>query len=130
MYNSDEEVSLDESIEEESVLEEYEEEDAFKEYEEETEALPNVESSPSLPSFSYHYLSGIITFILLPHFWCLSIPALIFSGQSKKWFSSGNVSLSIYFSNLARRFIIVSWLLTAAILIFISMFVIVAYLCL
>lgn len=91
--------------------------------------LSNEEPIPQR-KHSYHYISGILTFIFLPHFWCLSIPALIFSSESKKMFDMGNISLSIYFSNKARRFIIASWLITLALLVLFALFEVLVYFCL
>lgn len=73
------------------------------------------DTPPEKPKkYSFHFLSGILTFIFLPHFWCFSIPALVFSNEAKKLFEKENYELSHYFADKAKRFIISSWLLTLA----------------
>lgn len=65
-----------------------------------------------IKKFSFHILSSVLTFVLLPHFWCFSIPAIIFARESKRFFTAGNIPLSRYFANKAKRFIVSSWLIT------------------
>lgn len=76
---------------------------------------------------SFHTLSSILTFILLPHFLCFSIPALIFSSEAEKFYKKGDMELSAYFSRKAKRFVVSSWLLTVIIAAAVSAFAVLIY---
>ncbi len=59
----------------------------------------------------FHSLAAILTFILLPPLWCLSVPAIIFSSEAKKFARLGAVTLARYFSDKSLKFVISSWLI-------------------
>lgn len=59
----------------------------------------------------FHSLSAIITFILLPPFWCLSVPALLFSSEAKKLAKLGAVTLAEKYAEKAGKFIVSAWLI-------------------
>lgn len=60
---------------------------------------------------NYHSLAAILTFILLPPFWLLSVPAILFSSEAKKFDSLGATTLARYFSEKSKRFIVSTWLI-------------------
>ncbi len=63
---------------------------------------------------NFHSLLSIVTFLLLPPFWFLSIPALVFSKEAKKLYNSGHVELSQIFSQKAKKFSVASWIIFVA----------------
>ncbi len=75
-----------------------------------------------IKKFSFHLLSSTLTFVLLPHFWCFSIPAIIFARESKRFFKAGNIHLSKYFADKAKRFVVSSWLITAVVALIVAIF--------
>jgi hypothetical protein len=64
-----------------------------------------------MKKMKYHTLGAIITFILLPPFWVLSVPAIIFSSEAKKFDKMGASILAQEFSEKARKFVVSSWLI-------------------
>lgn len=72
------------------------------------------ENSP--PKNNFHSLGALLTFILLPPLWALSIPALVFSQEAKKLHSAGEYSLAESFSEKAKRFYISAWAIAVIIL--------------
>lgn len=58
---------------------------------------------------SFHTLAAIITFILIPPMWFLSIPALIFSSEAKNLYHTGLIELCEVYREKAKRFIVASW---------------------
>lgn len=99
--------------------------DNFSQYGDNPPSEPVSSKGEKKPSF--HTLSGILTFILLPHFFCFSIPALIFAGEAEKFYKKGNMELSVYFSRKAKRFVVSSWLLTVIIAAAVSIFAALIY---
>lgn len=65
--------------------------------------------SPSAPAPVFYSLSSIITFILLPPLWFLSVPAIIFSKEAKAMYKAENFELYLRFSQRTRRFILSAW---------------------
>ena len=64
---------------------------------------------------NYHSLAAILTFFALPLFWFLSVPAILFSSEAKKFDSLGAVTLARCYSHKSKKYIIAAWL-TALIL--------------
>ena len=63
---------------------------------------------------NFYSLLSIVTFLLLPPFWFLSIPALIFSKEAKKLHKMGYAELSEIFALKAKKFSVASWIIFLA----------------
>ncbi len=70
-------------------------------------------SGSALSPPKFYSLAAIITFILIPPLWILSIPALVFSQEAKTMYSLGNIELSERFSERTKRFLISAWAICA-----------------
>ncbi|MGM9551162.1 MAG: CD225/dispanin family protein [Clostridia bacterium] len=64
---------------------------------------------------NYHSLLSIITFILLPPLWFLSIPSIVFSSEAKKCYNEGYTPIALRFAQKARKFAISAWIVFALI---------------
>lgn len=66
-------------------------------------------SPSSLSSPKFYSLAAIITFILIPPLWILSVPALVFSHEAKAMYNLGNIVLYERFSERTKRFLVSAW---------------------
>ncbi len=62
---------------------------------------------------NFHTLGAALTFILLPPFWFLSVPALLYSYDAKKFSSLGATILARTFAEKSLRFTKAAWLIFA-----------------
>lgn len=56
-----------------------------------------------------HSLGAILTFLCLPPLWFLSVPALLFSSEAKKFDSLGASTLARCYSDKSKKYIVASW---------------------
>lgn len=73
-------------------------------------------TSPEAKEPAFHSLFAIITFLVLPFMWALSVPAIVFSHEAKALYTSGNIELSEKFAEKARRFLISAWAISSVML--------------
>lgn len=79
--------------------------------------FPNSENNSFYPEPRFYSLWVIITVILLPPMWPLSIPALFFSEEAKKLCKNGYGHLAFSYSIKIKRLIISSWAIAIIVLV-------------
>ncbi len=67
--------------------------------------------APTPEKINHHCLKSIIAFILFPPLWFLSVPALIFSAESKRLYELGAHTLASHYADKANRFSTAAWLI-------------------
>ncbi len=73
--------------------------------------MTTADASPVPEKINHHSLKSIIAFILLPPLWFLSVPALIFSAESKRLDELGAHTLALHYADKANRFATAAWLI-------------------
>ncbi len=68
--------------------------------------------APTPEKINHHCLKSIIAFILFPPLWFLSVPALIFSAESKRLYELGAYTLAFRYADRANRFSTAAWLIS------------------
>ncbi len=67
------------------------------------------EPSPAVDYSGFNSFLSVITFILLPPLWCLSVPAIIFSSEAKHFYDNRDYVLYERFSLKAKKFNVAAW---------------------
>ncbi len=67
--------------------------------------------APTPEKINHHCLKSIIAFILFPPLWFLSVPAILFSSESKRLYELGAHTLALRYADKANRFSTAAWLI-------------------